>query len=171
MNRRSFVLAMVGAPLSGAAATGVAEGPRVRIGFLGGSHSHGWDKIQITRQSGRYDLVGVWEEDPKVRARYEAAGVRALARDQLLNDPSIEVIAVESDVQDHAEHARLALEAGKHVHLEKPPADTMEKFRELVKTAERKQRLLQMGYMWRYNPAINAALPHFQQKRHTKMGI
>jgi predicted dehydrogenase len=50
------------------------------------------------------------------------------------------------------------LSAGKHLHLEKPPTDTLESFRELLGIARQKNLLVQMGYMWRYHPGINAAL-------------
>jgi predicted dehydrogenase len=66
-------------------------------------------------------------------------------------------------VQDHARDAKLALSAGKHVHLEKPPADTLDAFRELVTLAREKGVLLQMGYMWRYHPGINTALEAARQ--------
>ncbi len=66
-------------------------------------------------------------------------------------------MAVESNVPDHARHAKLALAAGRHVHLEKPPATTLDAFRELIMLARQKNLLLQMGYMWRYHPGISAA--------------
>ncbi len=49
------------------------------------------------------------------------------------------------------------------MHLEKPPADDVASFRALLTLAARKKRLLQVGYMWRYNPAINAALEAARQ--------
>lgn len=153
MNRRRFLFAALSVPL----AAGSQEA-RLRIAFLGVSHSHAWDKVKVVQESPRYELAGVWDEDPKLRAQYQSAGVALLSRDQLVRDKSIQVIAVESAVPDHAAHARLALQAGKHTHLEKPPADNLETFRELVALAERNKLLMQVGYMWRYNPAINAAL-------------
>ncbi len=157
MNPRRRLLAfgplgMLWAPLARGAEA------RVKIGFFGGSHSHAWAKVQIALRSPRYELAGIWEPDAALRAKYEAAGAPALSRGRILDDASIQVIAVESDVMDHAAHAQLALDAGKHVHLEKPPADTLEKFRALVELAGRNRRLMQMGYMWRYNPAINTVL-------------
>ncbi len=44
------------------------------------------------------------------------------------------------------------------MHLEKPPADTTKAFAGLVALAQEKQLLMQMGYMWRFNPGINAAI-------------
>jgi predicted dehydrogenase len=158
MDRRTFSASTLSAALATA-----AQEARIKIGFLGASHSHAWAKAQVVRQSPRYELVGIVEEDSKVRARYEKAGVRMLTRRELLDDGSIQVIAVESGVKEHAAHARLALEAGKHTHLEKPPADNMDGFRSLVDLAARKKLLMQMGYMWRYNPGVNRALEAARQ--------
>ena len=137
MRRREF--------LSASLAAAAAPEDRIRIGVLGSSHPHAQAKIQIFKESPRWELAGVSKDDGPTR-------------DALLGDPSIRVVAVESDVRRHAEHARLALEAGKHVHLEKPPSDNMREFRELTALARRKNLLVQLGYMWRYHPAINAIL-------------
>jgi predicted dehydrogenase len=48
----------------------------------------------------------------------------------------------------------LALKAGKHVHVEKPPAATLAEVQEMVALAREKRLLLQTGYMWRYNPGF-----------------
>jgi predicted dehydrogenase len=134
---------------------------RLRIGFLGASHSHAAGKIKAVQESADWELIGVCEEDKRLRTEYAKTGVPLLPREELLGRS--QVVAVESQVQDHARDAKLALAAGRHVHLEKPPADTLEAFRELVALAQEKNVLLQMGYMWRYNPAVNAALEAARQ--------
>jgi predicted dehydrogenase len=149
--------------LTGLAGAAAAANGRLRMAFLGASHSHARAKIDIARRSDRWDLAGIWEPDPALAERYRAAGVTLLDRDRLLADPSIQVIAVESQVRDHEQHARLALEAGKHVHVEKPPSDTLEGLRRLLDLAARRKRLLQTGYMWRHHPGINAALEAARQ--------
>ncbi|MGH9660019.1 MAG: Gfo/Idh/MocA family protein [Bryobacteraceae bacterium] len=136
---------------------------KIRIAFLGASHSHASDKIKVVQENSACELAGVCDDDPQVRARH--SGIRFLTQRELLGDSTITAVAVESGVKEHARHARLALDAGKHVHLEKPPAETLAEFRELVSIAERKHLLMQMGYMWRYNPAINGALDAARQGR------
>ncbi len=166
MNRRAFLksglamTALAAVPeLVHAAAENVvpaAGKPRIRIGLLGGVHSHALGKAQVLLESADYELVGVCEENKAALAQYEKLGLHAMSQEQLLG--AAEVLAVESAVQDHARHAKLVLLAGKHLHLEKPPAETLASFQELVSLAKEKRRLMQMGYMWRYNPGINAAL-------------
>ena len=158
VQRRRFLFGMAGTAAA-------APGGRIRIAFLGVSHSHARAKVDITRRSDRWDLAGVWEPDPEVAGRFRADGVTLLERDKLLADSSIEVVAVESEVRDHASLAKLGLEAGKHVLVEKPPADTMEALRGLLDLAGKRRRILQVGYMWRYHPGINAALDAARQGR------
>lgn len=158
MNRRDFLL--TGSAALGALATGVhALEPHqrpLRIGFLGASHSHAAQKVKLVRESADWTFLGVCEESPSRREKYGNQGIRLLSQEELLKEA--EVVVVESAVRHHARHAKLALEAGAHVHVEKPPAHTLADFVELQRIAKEKQRLLQVGYMWRYNPGINAAL-------------
>lgn len=132
---------------------------RVRIAFLGAVHSHAADKIRIARSSPAWELAGVCEEtDPALSARLAQDGIPILTRRQILADPSIEVVAVESAVAAHAADALACLEAGKHLHLEKPPSAKMDEFRRIVDAARRGSLLVQQGYMWRYHPGFHAAL-------------
>jgi predicted dehydrogenase len=158
MKRRDFVKTAMAAATGGLVTGGHAQEPssRLRIGFLGAVHSPAAEKLKVVRASGDWELVGVCEPDATARRECRTQGIPLLARDELL--ARSQVVTVESAVEDHARHARIALAAGKHVHLEKPPADTLEGLRELVALARRKRLVMQMGYMWRYHPGINAVL-------------
>src|SRR5262245_31967647 len=163
MNRRSFVksginiaaLSVIPGALRTAAAAQPAK-PKIKIGFLGVSHSHAMGKIKVVQESPEFELVGITEESETAREPYRKMDVKFLSPDQLFSGCS--VVAVESSVADHARHARLALQAGKHLHLEKPPADNLKDFQELVSLAKTKRLLLQTGYMWRYHPGFMTAI-------------
>jgi predicted dehydrogenase len=76
----------------------------------------------------------------------------------VLADGLIQLIAVESHVQENLTYAQQAIEAGKHVHLDKPPGNDLEKLRSLVDEADRRHLSVQMGYMWRYHLGIRRAI-------------
>jgi len=161
MNRRRFLVgtAMTVASVGAGPASMVAAEPpgatrRIQIGFLGASHSHAEGKLRVILGSSDYELVGACEKSPAAQRRCEEVGVTLLTQNELLS--RCEVVAVESPVRDHARHASAALEAGKHVHLEKPPATNLKDLRQLVTLARVKKRLLQLGYMWRYHPGFKA---------------
>jgi len=151
LTRRAFIPASL-------AAAAAADAPRVKIGFLGASHAHGSTKVKMVLASPRFELAGVAEDDPATRATLEKFGVRLLTREQLLGDAGIQAIAIESQAKDHARDTLAALNASKHVHVEKPPADNMKGMREIVALARRKNLLVQVGYMWRQNPGANAVI-------------
>lgn len=160
IDRRRFIAGSLVAATALPTARAADPGTRIKAGFLGTAYSHFRDKFALLRQSTDFELVGLCEEDDEVRAR-GPKDARWLTREELF--AAAEVIVVESAVQDHARHAKLALEAGRHVHLEKPPADTLPAFLELLDVAEAKRRVLQIGYMWRYNPGIQSALEAARQ--------
>ena len=143
---------------SAAAVAAAQTGRRIRIAFLGGGHGHGYPKVMLVNKSPDWQVIGIAEQDPTVMAGYKRAGIPALTRSQVLEDPSIEVVGVEGWVWDLAASAKAALEAGKHVHVDKPPASNMADMRAMLDLAASHKRLLQVGYMWRYNPAVNRAL-------------
>jgi len=128
---------------------------RLKLGFLGAGHSHFKGKLAAAAASPDFEVVGVHEPAVKLRAG-APAGTRWLGFDELIAEAS--VVVVESAVAQHAEDARRALTAGRHVHVEKPPAASLEDFLELQRLAARGDLVLQVGYMWRYNPGITAAL-------------
>jgi len=154
MNRRAF-LAAAAAP---AVASGISIASDRPIGaaFLGTSHSHAKDKLKLIGASPSFRLISVWDEDESERHRLVKQGLKLMPPEEMLRDAAVELVLVESDVPDHQRHARMALEAGKHVHLEKPPATDVTSFRELLDLAARKKRVLQQGYMWRHHPAFRA---------------
>jgi hypothetical protein len=140
----------------------LSQDAKIKIAFLGGSHSHAKDKVKVVQESPLYELVGLFEEDLQLRVQYQRSGVALLSRDQILNE-------VHSSCgggvrrQGPSPHARLVLQAGKHVHVEKPPSDDLNAFKALVAEAEKRQLLMQVGYMWRYNPGLKAALEAARQ--------
>jgi predicted dehydrogenase len=163
MNRREFILS--GSAAAGLAVSGLpaAETPRakIKIGFLGGAHSHGLEKWKTIGAQSDYELVGICEESAAVREAFAKLGAKIVTRDELF--ARAEVVVVESGVRDHARDARLALATGKHVHVEKPPAATLREFEELLQEARTQKRLLQVGYMWRFNPGFVRAFEAARQ--------
>lgn len=162
-SRRTFLrAALLAAGVCASGGSGVAQPAprRLKAGFLGIGHSHFRGKLRVVEQSVDFELVGLCEEDAAVRAR-GPGGARWLTREELFAEA--EVILVESAVADHARHAEAALRAGKHVHVEKPPARTLEALRQLLRLAADQRLVLQVGYMWRYHPGINAALEATRQ--------
>jgi predicted dehydrogenase len=88
-----------------------------------------------------------------IRRRFPAVETTTDHRD-LLRDSRIEAIAVATPVSTHYQLARQALEAGKHVLVEKPLAATAAEAAELVELAEGRGRLLMVDHTFIYTGAV-----------------
>jgi UDP-2-acetamido-3-amino-2,3-dideoxy-glucuronate N-acetyltransferase len=73
---------------------------------------------------------------------------------KVLADPSINAVALATPAVAHYEMAKAALLAGKDVLVEKPLAVDVKHGEELVKVAEANNRVLMVGHILRYHPAI-----------------
>ena len=60
------------------------------------------------------------------------AGYPELTLEQILSDPTIEAVTVETDEIHLNKYAIMAAKAGKHIHMEKPGSQDLESFTELV---------------------------------------
>jgi len=156
MNRREFLItsAAVAASASALPVRAAETSRRIPIGFLGATYSHGPDKIKLAMKSPDWEFVGVCESSAAGRQTCEKLGAKLVSQDELFE--RARVVAVESDIRDHAARALLALKAGMHVHLEKPPAAKFAEMQAVVALAREKKLLLQTGFMWRYNPGFIA---------------
>ncbi len=92
------------------------------------------------------------------RARQVALGVGGLRTtpdlEVVLSDPSVDAVAIATPARTHLQVARQALEAGKHVLVEKPLATSYADAAELVDTAERLNRVLMCDHTYCYTPAV-----------------
>lgn len=115
-------------------------------------------------------LVAVGSRSEEGAARFvgEHAGPACRAHgsyDALLADPEVDVVYVASPHALHLDHARRALEAGKHVLCEKPLTINHHEAEELVATARRTDRFL-MEAMWTAcHPVVRAVVEDLRAGR------
>jgi predicted dehydrogenase len=76
------------------------------------------------------------------------------AIDDLLADDTLDAIVIATPVPTHHALAKQALEAGKHVFVEKPPAMRAVEMDELVRLAADRDRVLMPGHLLLYHPAV-----------------
>lgn len=158
-NRRGFLqgtAAVLAATWPGAFA-GAAVGAPIRVGQIGVGHAHA-GKLEVFRASPEFEVVGVVEPEADLReqARSQPAfrDLPWLTREQLFNTPGLQLVLVETRVRDLLAAADACIAAGKHVHLDKPAGESLPHYRRILENAARQKLLVQMGYMYRYNPGI-----------------
>lgn len=131
---------------------------KIKIGQIGTGHGHAAGKLEVYRKSDDFEVVGVAEPDDRLRQVAESLpafrDVPWMTVEQLLNIPDLQAVAIETVPRHLLQHAETCIEAGKHVHLDKPAGESLNQFRRILDSASRRHLCLQMGYMYRYNPAI-----------------
>ena len=136
----------------------------VRVAVIGAG-CFGRNHIRLLSSMDDVELVAVVDADE--RARQQAAkdfGVTTVADHRELQQKiDAAVLAVPTRL-----HHRLGMELlqrGVHLMVEKPLATCGDEARELVETAAERGRILQVGHIERFNPALEAALPHVDEPR------
>ncbi len=74
---------------------------------------------------------------------------------ELLEDPELDAVVLATPVPTHAELATRVLQAGKHCFVEKPLATTAADAERAVAAAERAGRVLMVGHLLEYHPAVD----------------
>jgi predicted dehydrogenase len=96
--------------------------------------------------------------------RQRHSDARAVSEiDEVLSDPAIEAVVIATPPKSHYELARMALDAGKHVLVEKPLAVRLTEAHELVELAAARDLLLMPGHTFIYSPAVNAVRDLIQE--------
>ena len=142
----------------------VAAGPpgkRIKIGQIGIGHNHASAKMATFRKlSDHYEVVGIVEPDAewrKKRGNHSAyRDLTWMTEEQLLGTKGLQAVAVEVDPGDDQlmPIAGRCIDAGMHIHLDKPGGESFSAFKKVLDEAGRKQLAVQLGYMYRNNPAV-----------------
>ena len=130
---------------------------KIKIGQIGIGHNHGEGKmLAVQKFPELFEVIGYAEENEEwVEKRGNLPCYKDLPR--LSVEEIIEksdAVLVECDVWNLTKVAKMCVEAGKHVHIDKPASGTLAEFEELLNIAKEKNLTVQMGYMYRYNFAI-----------------
>lgn len=126
----------------------------MKIAVVGAGY-WGVNLIRVFHQLGALDRIC----DSRLPALQQLAakypGVRLeTSFDAILNDPDIDGVVIATPAEGHYEIARSSLEAGKDVFVEKPIALRCDDAEKLIALAERKQRILMVGHLLEFHPAI-----------------
>jgi predicted dehydrogenase len=133
---------------------------KVRLGFLGAGWWATANHMPILRRRDDVELTAVCRlGKEELRLVKEQFGFACATEDavELVNHPGLDAVIVSSPHTLHHEHARLALQRGLHVMVEKPMCTRGEHGRELVELAEAKKVHLLVPYGWHYKPFVQQA--------------
>jgi UDP-2-acetamido-3-amino-2,3-dideoxy-glucuronate N-acetyltransferase len=133
---------------------GVTKKAGVNVAVVGVGY---WGKNLVRNFHGLGTLSALCDAEKSVEANYQRQYPTVRFYRQftgVLSDSSITAVALATPAVTHYEMARAAMEAGKDVLVEKPLAIDVKHGEELVRLAETNGRILMVGHILRYHPAI-----------------
>ena len=126
----------------------------IGLGWFGEKHC---EALAAVPQADLYALCTRTESRLKeVASRFGVQHTYTDYRD-LLKNPEVEVVNIVTMWDQHVEPTLAALEAGKHVFLEKPMASTLEDCRAIVTASEESSGFLMVGHICRFSPRYASA--------------
>lgn len=137
---------------------------KIRVAQIGvNRYSHATEIFRTLKNlSDDFEIVGyaLVEDERETCAKklkyFE--GYREMTVEEILNDPTIDAVAVETDEIHLNKYAQMVADAGKHMHMEKPGSQDLASFEKLVETVKKNGTVFHLGYMYRYNPFIADAI-------------
>ncbi|MFA5806224.1 MAG: Gfo/Idh/MocA family oxidoreductase [Melioribacteraceae bacterium] len=126
---------------------------KIKVGVIGTGHL-GKIHTKLFKEVANCELVGIYDRDFE-RAKQVAGEFKVKSfddPDKLLNE--IDAVDIVATTSAHYELVKLAFEKNKHVFVEKPITAHIWEAEELIKIAEEKKLILQVGHIERFNPAL-----------------
>jgi predicted dehydrogenase len=126
----------------------------VGVGEFGRNHVRVWQEIEGA------ELVGIVDANPeRARKVAEEFGTRAIPGIDALREERVAAISLAVPTQQHAAIGCRLLDSGFDVLVEKPMAASLDEADRLIAASERSGRILQIGHVERFNPAVIAVRP------------
>jgi predicted dehydrogenase len=142
------------APIRGE--TEIVTGNSIRVAVIGAGE-FGRNHVRVWRELEGAELVGIVDENAE-RAKSVAAefGTRVIRDVYALVAEHIDAVSLAVPTRDHARVGCMLLDSGLDVLVEKPMAATLGEADGLIASAKRGARILQVGHVERFNPAVTA---------------
>lgn len=133
---------------------------KIKIAQIGTSqNSHGNNIFDsLKKQNDIFEIIGFAmpenerEKFPEHMRAFD--GYREMTTEEILNDPEIEAVTVETEEIYLSKYAILVAEHGKHIHMEKPGGTDLNEFERLIALVKHNKTVFHTGYMYRYNPCV-----------------
>jgi UDP-2-acetamido-3-amino-2,3-dideoxy-glucuronate N-acetyltransferase len=131
--------------------TGISNVAVIGVGYWGRNLARNFAELG--------SLAAVVDTNEEAAADVAAStGSAARTLDEVLADSSVEGLAIATRAETHHEVAKRALEAGKHVFVEKPLVLNEHEADELISLASEHKRVLLVGHLLRYHPVFRSML-------------
>lgn len=139
---------------------------KIRIAQIGIGHDHA-DQVftSLNAMEDVFEVVG-YAKVPEDERNYswskqflnKVAGVykntKEYTVDEIFSMPDLDAVAIETFDLSLVKYAQMAADKGLHIHMDKAPGESAEEYEKLLTTVKEKKLAFSIGYMYRFNSAI-----------------
>lgn len=113
---------------------------KIKIGQIGIGHNHGRGKmLAVQKFPELFEVVGYAEENEKwieERGDFDAyKNLKRMSVEEIIEKS--DAVLIECDVWNLTKYAKMCIDAGKHIHIDKPASGTLKEFKELLDSAKK----------------------------------
>jgi predicted dehydrogenase len=142
---------------------------KIKIAQIGVGHDHACNIFDTLRHlTDLFEVVGYarvpeddlpyeWAQKNRVKPSREYDGAKEYTVEEILAMPDLDAVAIETYDLNLVKYAQMAADRGLHIHMDKAPGEDVEAFEKLLSTVKEKKLAFNIGYMYRFNPAIREA--------------
>jgi len=136
----------------------------MRVGMISAAHVHAASYASILKEEGRFEFVGVWDDDPErgksFSKEYDVLFFNNIG-DLLKN---VDVVIITSENSKHLQHLKMVIGNVKGVLCEKPLAPTIDDAREMVELAKSYGVKLGVAFPVRFHPVSKRVKEIFESE-------
>ena len=154
--RREFIRSttLVTIAAGGVATTWAQSEKKLTLAFVGVAHIHTPEYVRLVKSRGEVKVKCVWDHDAaRAAARAKELDARAVADvKEIWSDPEITAVVICSETNRHHELVLAAVQARKHLFVEKPLGITSKESMEMADAIDKADLLFTSGYFMRASP-------------------
>lgn len=140
----------------------MSENNRCKVVMSGIGHHHAEGVMDELRKNGNFEVVGLVEDNDDTyqqnKDKNAFKNIKRLDYSQVIADSSIDGIIIETEMEKLVEEASRYMEKKCPLHIDKPAGLNYEDFESFIKKVKKDDIKIQMGYMYRYNPAVQESM-------------
>ena len=132
---------------------------KIKIGVLGVGHL-GQHHVKHLKNIEYVNLIGIFDinfiQASKIASKYDTKAFKSMST--LIK--KADALSIVTPTNTHSQIAKKCLTLNKHVFIEKPITETLKDADKVIKLADKKNLVVQVGHIERVNPALLALKPY-----------
>lgn len=132
---------------------------KIKIAQIGIGHDHSIDNfLTILNQPDLFDVVGFARVEDENNSAFDQVKEYEITLEELFAIPDLDAVTIETFDLNLVKYAQMSAERGLHVFMDKPGSESCEDFEKMLSTIKNSGKVFSIGYMYRYNLAVQKAL-------------